>query len=67
MWFHVHIYVILHKLFSFIRRSLTSPSGIDPDQLAAENEELRRQIEEQQNQIDRLNQIVQQQGQSDGA
>ena len=50
-----------------MRRFLTSPSGLDPEALAAENEDLKRQIEQLQLDNSNLRQQLQQQEQADGA
>ncbi|KAH7831818.1 putative C-Myc-binding protein [Monocercomonoides exilis] len=50
----------------FVRRFLTTPSGIDVDALVAENEELKKRVEELSMEVERLQQMQQAQEISNG-
>jgi hypothetical protein len=59
---HLFFSVVVHSSCtcyynSFVRRFLTSPSGIDTDALIAENESLKREVENLRAEYERLQQL----------
>jgi len=56
---YVHVVSLFARsTFSFVRKYLTTPAGVDVEQVAAENEELKKRVEELSAQLGELQKKV---------